>query len=51
MNRSKKIFLIFALAFVLILAAVVIDMGRRTTFPWDRPAPVPADTIPADSAR
>lgn len=52
MGRSKKIFAAFALAFIVILTVVMIDMGRRTTFPWNRTNdPARLDTIQQDSVR
>ncbi|MCY7351121.1 MAG: hypothetical protein LH606_10690 [Cytophagaceae bacterium] len=36
MNRQKKIFLIVALLFTLVVALFTIDMARRTTAPWNK---------------
>jgi len=33
MTRSKKIFLIIAAAFLIIVALIAIDFSRKTTFP------------------
>jgi hypothetical protein len=36
MNRSKKIFVGFAIVFFLSLVAIVIDISRKTTFPGSK---------------
>jgi hypothetical protein len=37
MPRSRKIFLIFVVIFVVLLGYASYDIGRRTTFPGSRP--------------
>ena len=37
MNRSKKIFIAFVIAFVIMLAYVSYDIASRTTFPGSKP--------------
>jgi hypothetical protein len=37
MTRSKKIFLLIAAIFVLLLAYASYDIGSRTTFPGSKP--------------
>lgn len=37
MTRSKKIFLILAIIFLIIILAVSYDISRRTTFPGSKP--------------
>ncbi len=36
MNRQKKIFLLVALLFTLVVVFFAIDMARRTTAPWNK---------------
>jgi hypothetical protein len=36
MNKNKKIFLIFAAIFFVIIAAVSYDIAKRTTFPGSK---------------
>lgn len=36
MTRQKKIFLLVALIFTLVVALFAIDMARRTTAPWNK---------------
>ncbi|MBC7890890.1 MAG: hypothetical protein H7Y12_01640 [Sphingobacteriaceae bacterium] len=36
MTRQKKIFLLVALLFTLVVALFAIDMARRTTAPWNK---------------
>jgi hypothetical protein len=36
MNRSKKIFLIVAVLFTLVVIAFALDMCSRTTPPWEK---------------
>ncbi len=45
MTRSKKIFVAFAIMFAVILALVVIDLSRRTTFPGSDRKPAVPDTV------
>ncbi len=37
MKRSKKIFLIIAIIFLIIILAVSYDISRKTTFPGSKP--------------
>jgi hypothetical protein len=37
MNRSKKIFVVIAIAFIGLLAYASFDIGSRTTFPGSKP--------------
>ena len=37
MNRPKKIFIIIAVIFILVIAAVSYDISRKTTFPGSEP--------------
>ncbi len=36
MNRNRKIFIVSFIVFVCIMIGIAIDMGRRTTAPWNR---------------
>jgi len=36
MTRQKKIFLLVALIFTLVVALFALDMARRTTAPWNK---------------
>lgn len=36
MNRNRRILFIAAILFTIIVALVAIDMGRRTTAPWNK---------------
>ncbi|WP_421826200.1 hypothetical protein [Larkinella sp.] len=36
MNKNRRILFIAALIFTLIVIFVAIDMGRRTTAPWNK---------------
>lgn len=36
MNKSKKIFLLIAGIFLIIVLFIVYDMSTRTTFPWQK---------------
>ena len=47
MKRSKKIFLILAGIFMLILLLFAYDVSRRTTFPGSKPE---ATDLPNDTA-
>ncbi|WP_017729889.1 hypothetical protein [Nafulsella turpanensis] len=38
MKRSKKVFLLLAIIFLLIVFYIVYDMSQRTTFPGQEPA-------------
>jgi len=40
MKRSKLIFLILSILFLLAIILAALDMGRRTTPPWKKQAPV-----------
>jgi hypothetical protein len=47
MNKSKKIFLLLAAIFLVIVVIVMIDMASKTTFPGknnDSPGQVDEDT-------
>lgn len=35
-NRNRRIFIAVLLVFTLIIALLAIDMGRRTTAPWNK---------------
>lgn len=37
MSRSKKLFMVFAIVFVLLLAWASYDIASRTTFPGSKP--------------
>lgn len=36
MNRNRRIFIVVFIVFTTIVALLAIDMGRRTTAPWNR---------------
>ncbi|MFD1141329.1 hypothetical protein ACFQ4C_09425 [Larkinella insperata] len=36
MNRNRRILFVVALLFTIIIALLAIDMGRRTTAPWNK---------------
>jgi len=36
MNRNRRIFIIVFITFTTVVALLAIDMGRRTTAPWNR---------------
>jgi len=36
MNKSKKIFLIVAFLFILIMLYIAYDISQRTTAPWQK---------------
>lgn len=36
MNRNRRIFIVVFIAFTAIVALLAIDMGRRTTAPWNK---------------
>jgi len=44
MKRSKKIFLILAGIFILIMLVIAFDMSQRTTFPGAKPKAVEPET-------
>ncbi|HMJ68504.1 MAG TPA: hypothetical protein VK508_06400 [Cyclobacteriaceae bacterium] len=54
MKRSRKIFLIIAAAFLVIVGMISYDFARKTTFPGPKSPATPekpaADTTRADSA-
>ncbi|RCR70465.1 hypothetical protein [Larkinella punicea] len=56
MNKNRRILFIAALIFTLIVVFVAIDMGRRTTAPWnkkrqlERALPTEPDGTALDSA-
>jgi uncharacterized membrane protein YvbJ len=56
MNKNRRILFIAALIFTLIVIFVAIDMGRRTTAPWnkkrqlERALPTEPDGTALDSA-
>jgi hypothetical protein len=37
MSRQKRIFIIFAVIFFVVLAYIAYDISRRTTFPGSKP--------------
>lgn len=59
MNRSKNIFALLAIFFILLLVWASYDISSRTTFPGSKPqlrerllkqqGETPGDTIPRDS--
>ncbi len=36
MNRNRRIFIVVFIVFTTVVALLAIDMGRRTTAPWNR---------------
>ncbi|GAB3332249.1 hypothetical protein GCM10027299_38570 [Larkinella ripae] len=36
MNRNRRILFVVAILFTIIVALLAIDMGRRTTAPWNK---------------
>ncbi len=36
MNRNRRIFIVVFIVFTTIVALLAIDMGRRTTAPWNK---------------
>ncbi|WP_138992390.1 hypothetical protein [Larkinella sp. C7] len=56
MNKNRRILFIAALIFTLIVIFVAVDMGRRTTAPWnkkrqlERALPTEPDGTALDSA-
>lgn len=58
MSRQKKLFVVLAAIFVILLIILSYDISRRTTFPGSKPQlmerlrkePQPADTLEPDSA-
>lgn len=38
MKKSKKIFLVVALIFILLVLVIAYDISQRTTFPGQKPA-------------
>jgi hypothetical protein len=36
MNRNRRIFIVVFILFTTIVALLAIDMGRRTTAPWNK---------------
>jgi hypothetical protein len=59
MSRSKKIFLVFVVIFVILLGYASFDIGSRTTFPGSKPQLrerleekyVPKDTLVVDTLK
>jgi hypothetical protein len=57
MTRSKKIFALFGIVFVILLAYASYDIAKRTTFPGSKPQLreriqrdiLKADSVPGDS--
>ncbi|MFD2934130.1 hypothetical protein [Spirosoma flavum] len=55
MNRNRRIFIIVFVVFTTIVALIAIDMGRRTTAPWnkrrevERALPASKDGIAVDT--
>lgn len=49
MNRSKKIFLIFAGIFLIVLLIFSIDVSRRTTFPGQQKDKIQSDSSDAET--
>ncbi|MCU0339501.1 MAG: hypothetical protein MUE30_06435 [Spirosomaceae bacterium] len=58
MNRNRKIFIAATVVFVALVAAVAIDMARRTTAPWNKKKQIvrafdiaaPVDSIGIDTS-
>ncbi|KAA9349153.1 hypothetical protein [Larkinella humicola] len=56
MNKNRRILFIAALIFTLIVIFIAVDMGRRTTAPWnkkrqlERALPTELDGTALDSA-
>ena len=36
MNRNRRIFIVVFVVFTTVVALLAIDMGRRTTAPWNK---------------
>jgi len=36
MNRNRRVFIVVFIAFTTVVALLAIDMGSRTTAPWNR---------------
>lgn len=36
MNRNRRIFIVVFVSFTLLVILLTIDMGRRTTAPWNK---------------
>jgi hypothetical protein len=36
MNKNRRILFVVALLFTIIVAILAVDMGRRTTAPWNK---------------
>ena len=55
MNKSKKIFLAFAVAFFLAMLIIGYDISKRTTFPGSKKLLIetlmPSDTVTTDTAK
>ncbi|GAA4449742.1 hypothetical protein GCM10023189_09330 [Nibrella saemangeumensis] len=55
MNRNRRIFVIVFIIFTAIVILITIDMGRRTTAPWnkrrqlERALPTETDNTAADT--
>ncbi|GAB3988474.1 hypothetical protein GCM10028807_11210 [Spirosoma daeguense] len=55
MNRNRRIFIVVFIVFTAIVALLAIDMGRRTTAPWnkrrevERALPMPKDGTNVDT--
>lgn len=48
-NKGSKIFIIAFFVFLTTMILLVIDMASRTTAPWKKGKPTPADTLVRDS--
>lgn len=48
-NKGSKIFIIAFFVFLTTMILLVIDMASRTTAPWNKDKPPPADTLVRDS--
>ncbi len=55
MNRNRRIFVIVFIVFTALVILITIDMGRRTTAPWnkrrqlERALPMESDHTAADT--
>lgn len=49
MSRQKKLFLVLAALFLLLLGYIAYDISRRTTFPGRRSQPAEGVTQPVDT--
>lgn len=56
MNKNRRVLFVVALIFTIIIALLAVDMGRRTTAPWnkrrqlERALPVETDGTGVDTS-